>query len=66
MTVQGIEIDVRVWETTGEGTTLLDPTNPLPTSQARAEGHQEMATTVDDQTSVLEQDISTEVEVTPN
>lgn len=66
MTLGGTEVEIRAWDVQAEGTVLIDLTHPTPTSESRATVHQEMATTIGDQTSVLEQDITTTVELSPN
>jgi hypothetical protein len=60
------EVDIRVWDVTGEGRSLVDLTMPIPMSEARTSGHQEMTTTLDGQTSTLEQDITVDMKLTPN
>lgn len=62
----GVEIEVHAWEATSEGIVRVDLTDPTPRSQGHATAHQEMTTTAQGQSATLEQDLSADIEVSPN
>lgn len=66
LTLDGVpgEVEIETWDVTGEGTSVVDLTSPVPTTEGRTEAHQVMTSTADD--SSLEQDIVTRIELTPN
>ena len=62
----GAGLEVQLWDVAGEGTMQLDLTSFFPTAEQRVAGRQEMAITVDGGTSALEQDVTNDLELTPN
>jgi hypothetical protein len=66
MTLEGVpgEVEIDTWDVTGEGTSVVDLTSPVPTTQGRTRARQKMTSTADDST--LEQDIVTRIELAPN
>jgi hypothetical protein len=62
----GVEIEIHAWEATSEGIARVDLTDPTPRSQGQATAHQEMTTTAQGQSATLEQDLTADIEVSPN
>lgn len=62
----GAAFEIEVWDSTSQGTALVDMTSAVPTSEAHGEAHQEMVSTIDGQSATVEQDIELEMELAPN